>query len=176
MYQNNLMSFQFPGFRHMPEFSTTTTYTEDAEDLFVDAKEKLLDVNNWKRYSGMAVADFRLIDGHGRPVKRKAHRGDHIKIEMAGQTDHYCMVIDAIEYDDYPDLSMETFTLRLRPCVDDNDTDDESTSVAREGTMVIERRNRKLFASFQEKGDPSESGWFCFTNDQWNSLVKGFIQ
>jgi hypothetical protein len=187
MYLNNFIALQHNSFGKMPEYSITTTFTEDAEDLFVDAKEKLLDVNNWKRYSGITGIEFRLTDGHGRPVKRKAHRGDHIKINFPGQSmadEHCCVVIEAIEYDDYPDLDMEAFTMRVRPCESSmHKAEEDNDYNEAEGSLVIERRNKKIFATYNSRNDAAgkvsnrstENNWFGLTDAQWDSLVKGFV-
>jgi hypothetical protein len=94
-------------------FSTKTV--EDAEDSFVDAKERLLDVNHWGRYCSAPGVTFSLSDGHNRPVSRRARGGDHIKLSIPG-SEVCCLIIESLEYDDYPDLGMEAFTLRLKPC------------------------------------------------------------
>jgi len=190
MYQNFIALNNY-NLVNIPEYSTTTSYTEDAEDLFVDAKEKLLDVNNWKRYSGMTGIDFRLTDGHGRTVNRKAHRGDNIKINVPGQSSvaditDFCVRIDAIEYDDYPDLGMEAFTIRVHPCEGLMSKNDEyNDHEDAEGTLIIERRGKKVFASFNRRSEAMNSdgntgsnmidGWFGLSDAQWNSLVKGFV-
>lgn len=154
----------------------TENTIEDAEDSFVGAKERLLDINNWNKYSPMADISFRLSDGHGRPVKRKAHKGDHVKIDLPGPSAHYCAVIEAIEYDDYPDLDMETFTLRLRPCVHSRTEEDDDVV---EGALIIERRSRQIFTAFQSRyamDHTSSSGGFCGLSDQeWERLSNKFV-
>jgi hypothetical protein len=170
--------------------------TEAAEDLFVDAKERLLDVNNWRRYSALPNVVFQLTDGHGHPVKRRARRGDHIRLDLTGIPGSFDWVaIESIEYDDYPDLNMETFAFRLRPCLCPLQHDafhpvlhpSEASS-----TFVIERRGRMLFSTFHgrnecEDGDPilesfhdmetltTSSAWLGLTDVECVALVKGFI-
>ena len=95
------------------EFSILAREHEDAEDGFVDAKERLLDVNNWSRYGNLPEFVFSLKDHHGKQLSRHARKGDAIGISMQGQGSAAWQVIDAIEYDDYPDLDMETFAIRL---------------------------------------------------------------
>lgn len=87
------------------EFTVHTNNIEDAEDLFLLAKERLLDVNEWQRFSGES---FMLTDKHGQKLHRNAHRGDHIKI--ANQPD---LIIGHIIYDDFPDVLGESITLVL---------------------------------------------------------------
>ncbi len=156
---------------------------EYAEDSFVDAKERLLDVNNWKRYSSLPGAVFLLKDSHGKEVHRKAHRGDHIEINIPGLKDvHSCVVIEALEYDDYPDLSMETFTMRIRPCEHSGEKDgDEEEDNNMEGALVIERRLKHLFATFHRRNETSGNGQeaaynqFGLPDAGWGSLLKRFV-
>ncbi len=160
------------------EFNMVANTIEEAEDCFVDAKERLLDVNNWNRYNPMQGIAFHLTDGHGRSVNRKAHRGDHIRIDFPGMEGaHTCAVIEAIEYDDYPDLSMETFTLRMRPCAHSADTDDADETML-EGSMIIERREKQVFTAFQTRKVPelqgTEDGFCGLYEAQWNSMTNKF--
>src|ERR1700733_14092947 len=111
-----LIPAQLSGKEKNLAYSIYTDTVEDAEDWFVDAKERLLDINNWKKYGGSAGVDFKLTDGHGKVLNRKAHNGDHVRITITpGATTFDWVVIEALEYDDYPDLDMETFAMRIRP-------------------------------------------------------------
>ena len=64
--------------------SVTLENVDDAEDLFLVAKEKLLDVNNWHKVAEGSSAAFILTDTHGSEVHRPAHTGDYIKIKIPG--------------------------------------------------------------------------------------------
>lgn len=162
------------------DYSMIAHTIEDAEDSFVDAKERLLDVNNWHKYTDTAGIHFRLTDGHSRPVKRRARKGDHIWISVAGQKD-CCVVIEALEYDDYPDLGMESFTMRICPCVHSmlpGDDDADLTGVG--ANLMIERRGRIMDAAFQSRNGiesfPGISGnWFGLSEIQWNRMLKNFV-
>lgn len=154
-----------------------TNTIEEAEDCFVDAKERLLDVNNWNRYNPVPGISFRLTDGHGRDVHRRAHKGDHIKIDVPGGDGiHCCAVIEAIEYDDYPDLGMEAFTLRLHPCSHAG-TEDNDHGLP-EGAMIIERRGKQVYTAFQARKAPDQPAVnedFCGLYEaQWNSIANRF--
>ncbi len=83
------------------EYSINTHSTDDAEDLFIVAKERLLDVSDWR--DGYT---YTLTDGHKRKAHRNAHSGDFIK------TDNDTWVyINKIQYDDYPDIGGESITM-----------------------------------------------------------------
>jgi hypothetical protein len=162
------------------DHSTVARSIEDAEDGFVDAKERLLDVNNWNRYVGVAGINIRLTDGHSRPVKRRAHKGDHIWVSIPGQKD-CSMIIESLEYDDYPDLGMEAFTMRIHPCVHTTDVHgDELDLTATQASLIIERRGMHLDAAFQSRSifpgiNELVGSWYGLSEAQWNRLLKNFI-
>ena len=58
------------------EYSINTHSIEDAEDLFILAKDRLLDISDWN--DGQTYV---LTDGHKQKAHRNAHSGDFIKIE-----------------------------------------------------------------------------------------------
>lgn len=84
------------------EYSINTNSVEDAEDLFILAKERLLDISDWR--DGQS---YILTDGHKQKAHRNAHSGDFIKIDGTEEW----IVINKIQYDDYPDINGETITL-----------------------------------------------------------------
>ena len=166
---------------------------EDAEDWFVDAKERLMAVNNWKKWSAMTSAEFKLTDSNGNTVNRSARNGDHIRIDlpdnfdMAGGFDW--VTIEAIEYDDYPDLSTETFAMRLRPSEhplnkNANGTPDFTANDA-SSTFVIERRGKRLSATYHGRNEAEETdsnvivakaAWLGLSDVQCAALIKGFVE
>lgn len=87
------------------EYSISTHSLEDAEDLFVVAKERLLDINDWQNEHSSA-----LIDNHKNKIHRNAHTGDFIKINSLPEK---LLIINKIQYDDYPDISGESITMFL---------------------------------------------------------------
>lgn len=177
MYANQVFMPQHFGPALNIDYSITADSIEYAEDSFVDAKERLLDVRNWKRYCGKAGVSFVLKDSHGREVHRKAHRGDHVMLDMPGsEKGHLCMIIDALEYDDYPDLSMETFTMRIKPCAHTTGDDEEEKNA--EGILMIERRNKHLYATFHRRGNSEPEGdgeVFGLADTEWGSLLRRFV-
>ena len=151
------------------EHTIVTGTTEDAEDGFVDAKERLLDVNNWSNYSGAGIG-FVLTDAHDKPLNRKAHKGDLIKIETPVSAPEV-VAIEAIEYDDYPDDGRETFAIRLKPGTNNPGTNvDQHNATA---TIVIERRNKRLNASYHGRNEAR--AWFSLSDEQLGNLMTGFV-
>ena len=75
---------QVEGIKKDLEESVSFDTLEDAEDMFVLAKQRLLHVNDWHRVSQTIKSGFRLVDDHGHPLHRSAHRGDLICIDIPG--------------------------------------------------------------------------------------------
>lgn len=87
------------------EYSINTHAIEDAEDLFVLAKDRLLDINDWQ-----AKNNYTLTDSHKHKVHRNVHTGDFIRIDSNPEE---WLIVNKIQYDDYPDIAGESITLFL---------------------------------------------------------------
>jgi len=196
-----LVPAQQEGIEKNIEHTVTADTVEEAEDWFVDGKERLLDVNNWKRYSVSLSAEFSLTEQSGRSVDRVARKGDHIRIDIPGPGSEAgdgfdWVVIEAIEYDDYPDLDMETIAMRVRPSTNPADTTNENTAhfftADSTSTFVVERRGVKVAAKYYGRNEvPNTDGgvvdkvrnagvavtaFLGMSDAQWTSLVKGLIE
>ena len=175
-------------------YAVTGKNTEDAADWFVDAKERLLDVNHWSRYSANSEIQFSLSDHHGHPVRRKARRGDHICIDnvhpdgLPGMGYDWA-IIEAIEYDDYPDEDTETFAIRVRPAANPNEMPAGENIQEATSTFVIERRHSQLSGTYHGRNqlgipaaiigshhddEPIET-WLGLNDSMLNAMVKGFF-
>ena len=55
---------------------------EDAEELFVIAKDRLLDINEWHEITTSIKTRFQLVDKRGHPLQRHVHKGDFIVINI----------------------------------------------------------------------------------------------
>ncbi len=196
-----LVAEQLEGLEKDINQSILTDTIEDAEDFFVDAKERLLDVNNWKRYGGAGMPEFSILDHHGNPISRRAHKGDYIKVIPLNNPDFDAhtpvwVAIEAIEYDDYPDLSAESFAIRVRqsmqPVNNGNNLQDIHANQTATSTLVIERTGKKLAANYHSRNDmaemavglyvdeqsikPNTSTWMGISDVQCTNLLKGFIR
>jgi len=180
MQENHyLVPAQLAGLQKNIEYSIHTDVVEDAEDWFVDAKERLLDVNNWAKYSTISDIGFHLTNVHSQVLNRKAHNKDHIRIDILSKEMGFdWAAIDALEYDDYPDLSMETFAMRIRPSGAQNSQDGSIVNAA-SSTIVIERIGKRLSASYHGRNESSayntDPAWLGISDAQWNNLMKGLI-
>jgi hypothetical protein len=57
---------------------------ETAQLLFVKARQKILDVNNWNSYIEGITAEFTLTDQNGIQLDDIAHQGMLIRIDIPG--------------------------------------------------------------------------------------------
>jgi hypothetical protein len=173
MIKTYLTPIDFPAVKNHVEHGFVADMIEEAEDWFVDAKEKLLDVNNWERYCPGVMAAFRLADSHGNPIRRRAHRGDYIISDNANNGAITWLAIDAIAYDDYPDITMETFTMHLRsgsgPLHRQNNGHADSYPAA---VILIERRGKKL-SCFCLTDEDAFAG---LQDEQWRRVVRGLVE
>ncbi len=180
------------------EYSIVTESKDDAENWFVEAKDRLLDVNSWKKYSSELSVDFKLMDNHGKGVNRHAKTNDFIRIAIPGPSagaGFDWVRIEAIEYDDYEDEDIETIAMLVRsskmPTGNNEGTaplfDDNVTS-----TFVLKRRGKRLIAAYHGRNaNPNADGgvpdkanntmittgtWLELSDEQWKKLVTGLIE
>jgi hypothetical protein len=58
--------------------------TKEAGKIFLTAIIRMLDVNRWHEYSGLASAKFFITDERGNQCNRSAQKGDYLKIDIPG--------------------------------------------------------------------------------------------
>ena len=173
---------------------------EEAEEAFVGAKERLLQVNGWQEMSKTIKSQFQVVDEEGRELHRKAHKDDYIRIDIpapgskAGEGSDWVRV-DALEYDDYPDDNRELIAMRLRPA--DNPANRDSSiahffSEASSSTFIIERTDKVITAKYHGRNEVPNTGtealgdkmrnvvvavgaMLGFSDVQWKGLLKGFL-
>ena len=173
---------------------------EDAEELFIVAKDRLLDVNNWNRTAVAVSAVFELADHHGNHLNRKAHKGDYIKIDLPAPGsktgDGYdWVVIEQIAYDDYPDEHTESILMQVRPApAPTNGNEDVAHFFKADATssFIIERHGKLLMAHYYGRNEVPNTeaenpvdivrnavvatGAVIGLSDvQWNNLIQGFL-
>jgi hypothetical protein len=194
--QHYLVPEHLRGIQKDLSFAVTIESGEDADDWFVEAMDRLLKINDWNKLSNTIKLLFSLTDHHGKNVSRRAHRGDYIKILSKGNTsiaDHepHWILVEAIEYDDYPDNDKETIAIHLQPSIGPFQKNGyHHDNMEASGTFVIERQAKKLTASYHSRNDISETiaaaqdheilsaiiSWFSIPHQQWEDLIKNFIE
>lgn len=101
-----------PDVRVFFEHSEIMDSMDDAEDLFVIAKDRLLAINNWNTHNPSIRVE--LLDRKGHPIHRSAHFHDVIKVSD-DQVPTTRLSIEHLVYDDFPDTSTELFSMELLP-------------------------------------------------------------
>ena len=174
---------------------------EDAEDMFVIAKERLLNVNDWHIVSESVDSKFQIVDAEGQPIQRHVHKDDIISIDIPGPSSVQghgkdWVKAEAIEYDDYPDEQREVMALRLRPIPNPLEDDGSVAHFFTENatsTFVIERDHSTLTAKYYGRNEQPNldttkladkvrntvvgvSAMLGLSDVQWKGLLKGFIK
>lgn len=145
--------------------SVTMETTEDAEDLFLLAKERLTDVNRWYEMKGCTAFRFALSDSHKHPVHRFAHTGDYINPAEPGSNDTEYTHIELIRYDDYPDENSEIFTLTLQPCIP---AEGQGGAAEMACAIHVERHQQVIMAQYH--------GHFAGAASlPWQQFIEGLI-
>lgn len=89
---------------------------EDADEYFLVAKDRLLDVNEWNDILANNKSIFALTDTHGQKLHRDAHTGDMIRASIFdnNQSKDRWLHIDKIQYDNFPDINSEEISMNLK--------------------------------------------------------------
>lgn len=178
-------------------FEISTSTTVEAEDWFIEAKVKLLDIGGWNEWSKDLKVNFSLTNATGNIIRRPARKANYIRLEMPDQApnNYDWEYIEAIEYDDYPDEERETIAMRVRTSVSPvafqkgityTFNDDATT------TFVIERIGTKITAHYHRRNEIPDTNkdiidsvknisisvgaWSSVTDTEWKSLLKGILE
>jgi len=141
---------------------------EDAEDMFVIAKERMLDINNWQRFFTGSFPAFQITDNSGHELKRHLHSGDFVRVNFNKDQKKSGIVLnaEAIVYDDFPDLNRESFAMKL-------------TSDSNQYFFIVERIREFVFARFELRNDNAvhekHANTISFSDEQWRGLLIGFL-
>lgn len=185
---------------------TNTEHSTDAHDeaaareLFGQAKQRLLNVNEWEGICGAGSAAFQLTDASGKDVERTAQESDHFKIDIPGPGtltgDGYDWVqIERIEEERDPSGNEESILMRVRPATNPtNDAGDVAHFFSEDATsnFIVKRSGLTVSAAVygrnespnthMEKGiDKARNAMVALSamvgisKIQWKSLVKGLL-
>ena len=180
------------------ESSVETENIHTAKKLFETAKLRLLDVNNWQKQAGEALATFQLTDSSGNEVAGPVKEGYYFKIDIPGPGSKAGEGFDWViveKTEEYNSGDVESIGIRVRPASnptsENNETahfySSDSTStftVTREGnkvTAAVYDRNTKANAESEGIIDKIRDvlvgtvGIATFSKIQWKSLTTGLI-
>lgn len=150
---------------------------EDADELFLIAKDRLLAVNKWQSLCE-DIGELKLTDSHGNEMQRNAHYNDHIKIDEPGHATEW-VHIDGIEYNDFPDEDYETMAIRMRDAREPKEFQEEEAEdvPTATGTFVVERRGRHVAAHYYSRNENANAAtWLAGHDAQWQALVEALLR
>ena len=169
-----------------------------AKELFLLAKKRLMDVNNWKEISEQAVAEFRLTDSQGNEVSCPVQEGMFFRIDIPGPGtetgDGFDWVI-VEKISEYQLEDIESFGIRVRPTPNPTNTDQEIAhfySSQTTSTFTVTRENTKVTAAVYDRNTKANTddqsfldkirniltgvaGILAFSKIQWESLTSGLV-
>lgn len=182
------------------EESVTASSVEEAKLIFMNAKERLLDINHWHRWAGFGSAEFHVTDERGRRLERSAREGDFVCIDIPGPgTDagdgKDWVRVESIESCYDPANDYEVFTLVVRPTVNPKSSTGETahfyTSDAT-STYIVQREGKKVWVAERGRNEIPNTevdkaldkarnvavavgGMAGLSKIQWKALVKGLL-
>ncbi len=183
------------------DHAVTAADENDARKLFMIARNRLVDVNHWREYSGPASATFRLTDQHGNEVDRTVEKGDLFKIDLPapGPTEgkgYDWVRVEAVEETGNPNGENESIAIRVRPTPSPLTEGNETAHFFKESatsSFVLERHGREVTAAVYGRNEVpntktnnvidkvrnaivGSTAIMGFSNVQWKSLLKGLIE
>jgi hypothetical protein len=198
--QPEIVPVQKQGGQSDNEHTVVCSTREEAMKLFVNARKRLLDVNNWETYChGLLSADFKLCDTQGNPVTRPAEEDDYFKIDIPGpgpaNGDGYDWVqIENIVSARQEHADMELVSIKVRPAPSPTN---QSSSVAHffsdaaTSTFLLQRNGEKVTAAIHGRNEEpntntnladkvrnsmvANAAILKFSDVQWKQLAIGLI-
>jgi len=152
---------------------------EEAKELFLQAKQRLFDINHWEEISEGISASFNLTDNFGNLKTGVPKAGDYFKIDIPGPgptagEGHDWVKVEAIEDYSAPDASQESVSVRVRPSHDprmDEGTahffDSKATS-----SFVVKREKNMVSASIHGRNESSNTAAKSISDKLRNAVVK----
>lgn len=199
--EKKLIPEQEMGLKKDFEYSISLSSMADAKALFDIAKHRLLSINKWHTYGGLATADFTIVDTQGKSVNRTVIKGDYIKIDIPGpslkENRHDWVMVADIKHET-KEKNNERLFLLLRPCsaplhleAAGNTVDhffDENAS----SSFILKRERKKLSIAYYGRNETpniatgktaenirnlivSLAAMLGFSDIQWKNLLKGIL-
>lgn len=134
------------------EYSLSLRDIDEANDIFLLAKDRLLDVNDWNTLFEGNDYNILLTDAKGNKLHRNARVNDKIQISAVngrGIKSDMWVQVSQVQYDDFPDINSESISMLLMisfsPSGNGIDLDDEQAEQSME-TIIIRRENNNVTA------------------------------
>ncbi len=174
--------------------------TEEAKELFNQAKKRLLDVNQWQQICGKMSAVFKLADEKGNDIEGDPKAGNYFKIDIPGPgtasgKGYDWVRVEAVEENKNEQEDSESILIRVRPA-DNPSTGDNNIahffSEKATSNFVVSRSKNVVTAAVYGRNEVPNTATdkpldktrnavvgataiAGFSNPQWKSLANGVL-
>lgn len=180
--------------------SAELTNVSEARQLFMLAKDRLLNVSQWQRIADGASGHFLLTDQNGKPLYRPAQQGDYVRINLPApgrasenESGYDWVILDIVKEGE--DEEGPWIVLNTRPSPDPTKPDNDTShffSGKSSGTFVIRHCGKRVEAFHYGRNEqPNKEGenlidkvrdiavaigaFLGLSDVQWSNLLKGFL-
>ena len=101
-----------------------------AKNFYLEAKNRLLEINNWDQVAKVPVSTFEHLDAFGKHSEEKPQEGDFVKIDIPGPGLWTASGYDYVQIEqinESSESSHDLITLTLRPSAMPHQEDDHET-------------------------------------------------
>lgn len=162
------------------EFIIKATDIDDAKDIFLLAKDRLLDITYWDYILKKDAYSISLTNENGEKAHRDARVSDFINI---AKTNTESLKIEQIQYDYFPDIDSECIAMLLKKPVDTTPTPAETFIIRRDMQSLIAHCNmgNELPAPEDElptehlKPESDKHPLLTLSNSELQKLLQSFI-
>ena len=114
-----IVPVQYTGSRTGAAYTVICNSPEEAKALFSRSKERFFDINNWSKLSGMAGANFKMLDARGNPATL-LQRDEYIRIDLPGPgtfagEGYDWVIVEDIQHVMDTNVDEEWIAFRVRP-------------------------------------------------------------
>jgi hypothetical protein len=192
---------QFTGDKSNAIHSIAKSSAADAKRTYEQAKERLLQVNEWKHICGPHSADFQLTDKHGMPLDGKANTGNYIRVNLPGPgtkvgNGYDWVMIEEIDVKNSPSGNSNYISMRVRPVANPFGNEDETAhfyEAVATSSFIVERIGLRISAGVYGRNEVPNmkvsspldkvrnfgiflSTVFGFQKPQWKSLAEALLK
>ncbi|WP_160712868.1 hypothetical protein [Chitinophaga solisilvae] len=196
---SGLIPAQQTGAQSNTSFVRNADTIREAEQLYENARRRLLDVNNWQEISGEYTAAFTLTDSNGRALRRSALEGDNIRINIPGPGAQTGQGYDWVQIEKIAmqaDSNAAYTGMRVRPLPLPTGAGRQVAHFFRQyatSSFVVEKNGNTVRASVYGRNELPNTGVkrlldkirnlfisagavMGLSKVQWGSLVRGILQ
>lgn len=171
-----------------------------AKNFYLEAKNRLLEINNWDQVAKVPVSTFEHLDAFGKHSEERPQEGDFVKIDIPGPglwTSSGYDYVQIEQINESSDSSHDLITLTLRPSAMPHHEDDHETKhffknmatssfqIKRDGKTVEASyfgRNEMMNLDLDSILDRLRNLFVALgaklgaSYPQWKSLIAGILQ